>query len=115
MTAPEASSGKSRWCRAINKTRFVCLVEKLLSTRESYQLLKMRLGSRRCLDTRSRMPLPGMALSAYSNRMRCKSRYLESRARFRIWTMAPRQLLGLLGAGAQYGVLLPFSRQHELE
>jgi predicted Zn-dependent protease len=26
-----------------------------------------------------------------------------------------RQLLGLLGAGAQYGVLLPFSRQHELE
>lgn len=26
-----------------------------------------------------------------------------------------RQVLGLLGAGAQYGVLLPFSRQHELE
>jgi predicted Zn-dependent protease len=28
---------------------------------------------------------------------------------------ARRQVLGLLGAGAQYGVLLPFSRQHELE
>ncbi len=28
---------------------------------------------------------------------------------------ARRQLLGLLGAGVQYGVLLPFSRQHELE
>jgi len=26
-----------------------------------------------------------------------------------------RQLFGLLGAGAQYGVLLPFSRKHELE
>ena len=25
------------------------------------------------------------------------------------------QLLGMLGAGAQYGVLLPFSRKHELE
>jgi hypothetical protein len=60
MTAPEASSGKSRWYRAINKTRFACLVEKLLSTRESYQLPKMRLGSRRCRDTRSRMLLPGM-------------------------------------------------------
>jgi hypothetical protein len=35
------------------------------------------------------MPLPGMALSAYSNKMRCKSRYLESRARLRISTMAP--------------------------
>jgi predicted Zn-dependent protease len=28
---------------------------------------------------------------------------------------AQRQLLGMLGAGAQYGVLLPFSRKHELE
>ena len=28
---------------------------------------------------------------------------------------ARQQILGLLGAGAQYGVLLPFSRQHELE
>jgi metalloendopeptidase OMA1, mitochondrial len=28
---------------------------------------------------------------------------------------ARRQIQGLLGAGAQYGVLLPFSRQHELE
>jgi len=28
---------------------------------------------------------------------------------------AQRQLLGLLGAGAQYGVLLPLSRKHELE
>jgi len=28
---------------------------------------------------------------------------------------ARRQVLGLLGAGAQYGALLPFSRQHELE
>ena len=28
---------------------------------------------------------------------------------------ARRQLLGMLGAGAQYGVLLPFNRQHELE
>jgi metalloendopeptidase OMA1, mitochondrial len=28
---------------------------------------------------------------------------------------ARQQLLGLLGAGAQYGVLLPFSRKHELE
>jgi predicted Zn-dependent protease len=26
-----------------------------------------------------------------------------------------RQLMGLLGAGAQYGVLLPFGREHELE
>jgi hypothetical protein len=26
-----------------------------------------------------------------------------------------RQLLGMLGAGAQYGVLMPFSRKHELE
>src|SRR5215831_4937060 len=28
---------------------------------------------------------------------------------------AQRQLLGMLGAGAQYGVLLPFSRKHKLE
>jgi metalloendopeptidase OMA1, mitochondrial len=28
---------------------------------------------------------------------------------------ARQQVLGLLGAGAQYGVLLPFSRKHELE
>ena len=28
---------------------------------------------------------------------------------------ARQQIFGLLGAGAQYGVLLPFSRQHELE
>jgi predicted Zn-dependent protease len=28
---------------------------------------------------------------------------------------AQRRLLGMLGAGAQYGVLLPFSRKHELE
>jgi len=28
---------------------------------------------------------------------------------------AQRQLLGMLGVGAQYGVLLPFSRKHELE
>jgi metalloendopeptidase OMA1, mitochondrial len=28
---------------------------------------------------------------------------------------ARREISGLLGAGAQYGVLLPFSRQHELE
>ena len=28
---------------------------------------------------------------------------------------AQRQLLGMLGGGAQYGVLLPFSRKHELE
>jgi predicted Zn-dependent protease len=26
-----------------------------------------------------------------------------------------RQLMGLLGAGARYGVLLPFGREHELE
>ena len=30
-------------------------------------------------------------------------------------SQAQRQLLGMLGAGAQYGVLLPFSRKHELE
>jgi len=28
---------------------------------------------------------------------------------------AQRQLLGMLGVGAQYGVVLPFSRKHELE
>jgi hypothetical protein len=58
-------------------------------TRESYLSPKVKPALRPCSDTKSRMPLPDTALSAYSNRMPCRSRCRASKARLPIWTMAP--------------------------
>ena len=57
-----------------------------------------------------------MVPSEFFSRTPYRLRRWEFRDRCPTWTpQAQRQLFGLLGVGAQYGILLTFSRKHELE
>src|SRR6266404_8010216 len=76
----------------------------------------MRRALRLYSDTKSRMPLPGTGLKRILQQNALQMALSGVQGSIAdLDDGARRQVLGSLGAGAQYGVLLPFSRQHELE
>jgi metalloendopeptidase OMA1, mitochondrial len=116
MTAPEAFNGKWPWCKAISRNAFclpggeIVVYTEILPVTQNEAGLATVLGHEIAHATSrhgAQRIFQQNALQIALSGVQGSIADLDDGTR--------RQVLGLLGAGAQYGVLLPFSRQHELE